>query len=375
MAVTKLERAKVSIVLQHPFFARILMDRPMIEDKTIPTAGVDQRGQLYYNPDFLEKLTPNQIVFLLCHEAMHVVWQHPARVGHRQKGRWNIATDAVINDTLRDCGIGEWIEGGVNMPGSKEKTADQVYNELPNMEQNGGGGNGAGGIGDDLLQRGAPVSAEEAERIEAETKVLVAQAAQVAKMAGKLPGSLAKMVADLIETKIPWHEKLERFMVNFTKGDYSWNRPNRRLAHVAYLPSTGTVPEMGPVVLQVDVSGSVSAQEIAHYNGHIKGIVELCRPSQVHVLYTDTRVCRHDVFEQGEEVNIEFYSGGGTDMEAGFAHVDKEGIEPDVFVCLTDGYTGFNEANAPSYPVVWVISSPNVTAPYGENIHFDMERT
>lgn len=374
MAVTKLERAKVSIVLQHPFFARILMDRPMIEDPTVPTAGVDQRGQIYYNAKFIETLTPGQIVFLLCHEAMHVVWQHPARVAHRNKRRWNIATDAVINDTLRECGIGEWIECGVNMPGSKEKTADQVYNELPEQDGGDGSGEGPGGIGDDLLQRGAPVTAEEAERIEAEVKVLVAQAAQVAKMAGKMPGALAKMVADLIETKIPWHEKLERYMVNFTKGDYSWSRPNRRLAHVAYLPSVGTLPQMGPVVLQIDVSGSVSAQEIAHYNGHIKGIVELCRPSQVHVIYTDTRVCRHDVFEQGEEVNIEFYSGGGTDMEAGFAYVDEEGIEPDVFVCLTDGYTGFNEGNAPSYPVVWVISSPNVTAPYGESIHFDMER-
>lgn len=47
MAVTALDRAKVAIVTQHPFFASILMKRKLIEDNTIPTAAVDQRGQIY----------------------------------------------------------------------------------------------------------------------------------------------------------------------------------------------------------------------------------------------------------------------------------------------------------------------------------------
>jgi predicted metal-dependent peptidase len=79
------------------------------------------------------------------------------------------------------------------------------------------------------------------------------------------------------------------------------------------------------------------------------------------------------VFEQGEEVTLEFYSGGGTDMEAGFDYIAKEGIDPEVFVCLTDGYTDFSVANAPSYPVLWCISS-DIEAPYGENIHFSLEQ-
>jgi len=82
---------------------------------------------------------------------------------------------------------------------------------------------------------------------------------------------------------------------------------------------------------------------------------------------------RYEEFEQDQEVKLEFFSGGGTDMEEGFKFIDEQGINPNVFVCLTDGYTGFNEDNAPDYPVVWCISS-DVQAPYGETVHFEMEQ-
>ena len=373
MAVTTLDRAKVSIVTQHPFFASILMKRKLIADNTIPTAAVDQRGQIYYNPKFVEGLSVDQLVFLLCHEVGHVIGQHASRRGTRHAKKWNIAGDAWINDMLKDAGIGQFIEGGVNMPGSKDETVDEIYNKLPDPPEGSGGGQGPGGIGDDLIERGAPMSQEEADRVDAETRVEIAQAAQAAKAQGKLPGAIAKIVADLIEPKTPWYEVLERYMVSFTKGDYSWARPNRRFAEYAYLPSVGSVQECGEIVIQVDVSGSISKLELDHYNGHLKRIVELCSPERVHVLYTDTAVAKHEVFERGEEVELTFYCGGGTDMEAGFDYLDEHGINPEVFVCLTDGYTSFNTDKAPAYPVVWCISS-NIEAPYGDNIHFELEQ-
>jgi predicted metal-dependent peptidase len=372
MAVTKLDRAKVAIVTQHPFFASILMKRKLIEDNTIPTAAVDQRGQIYYNKDFVESLSVDQLVFLLCHEVGHVIGQHSGRRGARDAKRWNVAGDAWINDMLKAASVGQFIEGGVNMPGSKDETVDEIYNKLPQTPPGDGGG-GPGGIGDDLIQRGAPMGPDEATRVDAETRVEVAQAAQAAKAQGKMPGALAKIVADLIDPGTPWHEVLERYMTSFIKGDYTWSRPNRRfIGQGVYLPSSGKLPEMGEVVIQVDVSGSISKRELDYYNGHLARIIEQCHPERVHVLYTDTRVCKHEVFEQGEEMRLEFYSGGGTDMEAGFKFIEEQGIEPAVFVCLTDGYTDFNPSSNPAYPVVWCISS-EIEAPYGDTIHFELE--
>jgi predicted metal-dependent peptidase len=318
MAVTKLDRAKVAVVTQHPFFASILMKRQLIEDNTIPTAAVDQRGQIYYNKEFLEGLEVDEIVFVLAHEVGHVIGQHALRRGARNAKKWNIAGDAWINDMLKDAGIGSVIPNCVNMPGSKDDTVDNIYNNLPDDPD----GDGPGGTGDDLIERGSPLSADEADRIDAETRVEIAQAAQAAKAQGKMPASLAKIVADLIDSHTPWQDILERYMTTFTRGDYTWARPNRRFADV-YLPSTGKSPEMGEVVIQVDVSGSISKIELDHYNGHLQRIVSLCNPSRVHVLYVDTVVAKHEVFEQGEEVALTFYCGGGTDMEAGFNYIAK----------------------------------------------------
>jgi predicted metal-dependent peptidase len=127
---------------------------------------------------------------------------------------------------------------------------------------------------------------------------------------------------------------------------------------------------MGEVVVQVDVSGSISKQELAYYNGHLSRIIEMCRPEKVHVIYTDTEVKKHMEFDCGEEVSLEFFSGGGTDMEAGFDFCAEQGIEPVVFVCLTDMYTSFTAE--PTFPVIWCASS-DVVAPYGETIPFVME--
>jgi predicted metal-dependent peptidase len=368
MKVTTLDKAKVSLVTQHPFFASILMKRQLIEDETIPTAAVDQRNQIYINPTWFNTLSVEEVVFVLAHEIGHVIGQHATRRGARQPKKWNIAGDAWINDMLKAADIGTPIKGCVQMDGSKDETVDEIYNKLPDDPT----GDGPGGTGDDIIERGSPLTPEEATRIDAETRVEIAQAAQAAKAQGKMPTALAKIIADLIDPGTPWHEILERYMTSYVRGDYSWSRPNRRFADIAYLPSTGKVAEMGEVVIQVDVSGSISKTELAYYNGHMARIIEQCNPERVHVLYVDTGVCKHEVFEQGEEVALEFYSGGGTDMEAGFEFLAKEGIEPEVFVCLTDGYTNFNVDKAPNYPVLWCISS-DINAPYGENIHFSLE--
>lgn len=368
---TKLDRAKVALALDHPFFASILMKRKLTARDDIPTAAVDQRGQIYYNPKFVESLTVPQCVFLLAHEVGHVIGQHAARLGSRNAKKWNIAGDAWINDMLRAADVGEFIDGGVDMPGSKDRTVDEIYNELPDPTDGSGNGNGPGGIGDDLLDEGQPMTDDERQRLDAELRVEIAQAAQAAKMQGKLPTALAEIVAELISVRTPWYDILMRYVSTFTKVDYSWSRPNRRyLSSGHYLPSVGSTPTMGELVVQVDVSGSISRQELAHYNGHLQAIVQAVNPERVHVLYVDTKVQRHDVFEHGDEFSLEFFSGGGTHMPSGLDYIVEHGIEPAVCVVLTDMGTDFG--TEPDFPVIWCAST-DIVAPYGETIRFELE--
>jgi predicted metal-dependent peptidase len=374
--VSKLDKAKASIVLDHPFFASILLRRPMKFREDIPWFAIDNRGTIYVNPKSVEGLSVPEIVWGLCHECLHYMGQHMNRKQGRDHKRWNRATDAWANDTLTSAGIGQAIANTVNMPGSKDKTCEEIYAEMPEGDEGGGGGDGegggdnGGGMGDDILDEGKPVTESEAKEMAAHAKIEVAEAAQAAKMRGKMPGALAEFVADFLESKTPWFTILERHMIDMTSQESSWMRPNRRFIGAGtYLPSMAKAPSMGEIVVQVDVSGSISRDELAAYNGHLSRIHSQCKPSKTHVIYTDTQVQKHVEFGPDDEVALEFFSGGGTHMPAGFDWCAAEGITPAVLVTLTDGYTGFDED--PGYPTIWCISS-DVRAPYGETVHFDM---
>lgn len=383
--VTNLDKAKAQIVLDHPFFASLLLRHPVQERTDINTLAVDAKGQIYYNAKFIETLTVPQLVWGLCHEVMHKVGQHALRIGSRDHRKWNYAGDAWINDTLDSCGIGQRIPNTVDMKGSKDNTVENIYDNLPDDPNGSGSGSGAGsngsssymdgdGLGDDIIP-GDSISEAEAKELEANAKVEIAEAAQAAKMRGKMPSALEKIVCDVLNVKTPWYELLEIYMADKVSNDYTWTRPNRRFIGAdMYLPSVGSQNTMGEVVIQIDVSGSVSKTELAYYNGHLSRIVEQCAPERVHVIYTDTQVRKHETFERGEAVTLEFYCGGGTDMTEGYRYIAAQDIDPEVFITLTDGYTDFPKQV--DWPSVWCISSDHIRAPdeAGLTVHFEMDQ-
>jgi predicted metal-dependent peptidase len=376
-----IEKARAFVILDHPFFATIMLKRPFVESLACPTLAVTGSGTIFYNPAFIATKTADNVVWAICHEILHYASGHAMRRQHRDPAKFNYAADMWINDTLNRANVGQKIEGCIDVPGSADRTVEDIYAGFPPDDDNGGGGGqgqGSGGknttgqgddpIADDMEDDGMTES-EQAE-VDANRKIEVAEAAQVAKMKGKLPGILQKFAEDTIEQKTPWYDILQEYMNGFVSTEASWTKPNKRYTPDFYLPAQANTPSMGEVVVQVDVSGSISRQEIRCYNGHLKRILEDCKPSKVHVTYVDTRVQRHDVFEFGEEIKIEYFSGGGTDMPEGLRYLDSKGIEPDVAVVLTDGFTDFG--NAPDFPVVWCISTEKIEATHGKSIHFDM---
>ena len=66
-----------------------------------------------------------------------------------------------------------------------------------------------------------------------------------------------------------------------------------------------------------------------------------------------------------------FGRGGGTDMGAGIVWLNENGVEPDVCVVLTDGYTPW-PARAPDFPLA-VLCTTDQQIPYGELIPYRMD--
>lgn len=89
------------------FYKLAAIGEPVLTDR-VPTAAVsfDKEGNqlsYFFNPDFIEKITPYEIMFVMCHEMLHVIFNHGKRFNLEDKGLAqlnNIASDIVINHYL-----------------------------------------------------------------------------------------------------------------------------------------------------------------------------------------------------------------------------------------------------------------------------------
>ena len=394
----KIGKACVQLLLRHPFFGSLVYQHDYLVSQEVPTAGVTPDGLMLFNPDFVETCSREELMFLVAHEVMHVVFAHALRRGHRDHELYNIACDAVINEILIAEGVGKFIDGGIRMKGAEARTSESIYEELagrikkpkkataPGLagldlasgtcsadnDGNGKGGSINGGNNKnsdkneqsysgtlsikDLPESVPPMTQEQINEQISMGKINLGQAASLARARGLMSGMLGRFVDQALESKMPWHQLLERYLLNKADQRYTWSRPDKRRLNIAYLPRRERVPSMGEVVLGIDVSGSISDSEVAAFIGHCQAIFELCHPKKVYVVYCTTRVEAVDEFEKGEDIEPRKNLWcGGTHMPAIMAWIEKKQIEPDVCITFTDGYTAYPEESEVPCPLVWVL--------------------
>ena len=391
----KINKAAVSLLLRHPFFGSLLYRHEVLITTSVETAAVSVDRVIMLNPEFVQKCFPAQLEFLLAHEVMHIVFAHIARRGDRDPVIYNIACDAVINETLIVEGVGEFIEGGIRMLGAQYRTSESIYDEIapklkprkktsPSKGQgltlplfpNGLEANGQAGVSEDddssgsnspfigklnipdLPRQARQLTQEEINEQIEEGKIELGQALTTARTCGNMSGLLGRFINSILESSLPWYQILERYMVSKANQRYNWSRPDRRRLNIAYLPRRERFPSLGTVVIGIDVSGSISDKEIAAYLGHCQRIFELCRPRKVYVVYCTTHVEAVDEFEENEPLEPrKNLWHGGTYMPAIMDWIAMKEIETDVCVTFTDGYTDFPSENQVPCPLVWVLSS------------------
>jgi predicted metal-dependent peptidase len=363
----KMARAKTSLILLHPFYATLACNIPWIKSTEIPTMATDG-DHVYWNPDFVDKMTLDETKGVICHEIMHCVFLHMFRMGARDRYNWNVATDYVINDLLTKEGFvlpkGALLNPQLVQAG--KELAENVYSMLPPPpppDKNGQQpGMGNGGPMDKLMEP----KGTQAERTAKSNimKVRIAQAAQAAKMCGKLSGNLERLVGEELRPQVDWKDVLRRFVSVRAKVESSYAKPKRRfLADDLYLPSL-TGERMGGLTVAVDCSGSIGARELNEFAAEIYAIVEDCRPAHLDVLYFDSEISHHDHYEPDDAPRIVGHGGGGTAFSPIFKYVSAKALEPVACVVLTDGYCS-DYGDAPEYPVLWVTTGAEVF-PWGE---------
>ena len=361
----QLARAKTDLILKHPFVGTVAMNMPFELSDKIPTAATNGKRVLF-NPKFLESLTGEETIFLVAHECMHPMLEHNYRRFERTKARWNAAADYVINKLLTDEGIGQMPKMGLLSNEIYEKgggTSDGIYNILPEDKET----SGYGGTGLDECEDGEGTQAD-LDQQAAEMRVTVAQAAQAAKMMGKLSVGMARLVDEILNPKVDWRDVLQQFVEKCRDDSRSWARPNRRfLSQGMYLPSPDG-ETMGELVVAVDCSGSIGAEELNQFAAEVTTIHEDQRPKKITVMYFDSVISHVDEFGKDDELTIAAHGGGGTAFSPIFRKVDELMIEPVACVVLTDLCCN-DFGPAPGYPVLWVSNyKDGEDTPFGDTV-------
>lgn len=365
----KLSRAKTQMVLNYPFFATIALNMDFIFDDTLnpPTAATNGK-EVRFHPDFVKKLSSDEMIFLVCHEVMHPVLDHISRRGNRDPMKWNIAADIVVNQILTDDGVGRMPACGIRDLELFRKgggLADTIYNLLPDPPEGQKPGDGSPGSSLDNLMD-APGDASQKAATAAEWRVVVAQASRIAEARGKLSANLKRFVNQVLHPKVDWRDVLRRFVEKQRTDQRTYSRPNRRFATMDIILPSVSGETMGDLVVAIDCSGSVGRSELSQFTTEVTAIHADARPKNLHVIYFDSEVCGHDRYEFDETPKISAHGGGGTAFSPIFRFIDKQGIDPVACVVLTDLYCS-DFGDAPGYPVLWV-SYGSDRAPWGEVI-------
>lgn len=131
--ITALKR---KMLVKYPFFGSVVANVDYKEDKEIPTAGTDGET-IYYNPEFLERLSVEEQTFIFAHEVCHIAFNHILRSDGKDQRLWSIATDGVINQFLKNDGL-KMAPDGVDMAEAIDYDAEQLYEKLLKEKQQNG---------------------------------------------------------------------------------------------------------------------------------------------------------------------------------------------------------------------------------------------
>jgi len=430
-------KARAKLMKGNIGMASMLLSLTLIEANercdTMATDGVN----IYWNDEFVKTLTDKEIQAVLVHEASHVIWEHPLRIGKRNHAIWNVATDYVINSWIAYDLYMELPKDGLLDRKYRGQSAEQVYRTLTNDDEalqdaidemksksddsdsdesesgegegdsdNEGEGEGkgsgkslteelenmkpsSGGVSMPKDEEGNELSESALSEIKEKIQRTISRADKLESVCNDGSSIMGGAVQTMNESYVDWVDVMKDLLTSAISNNPTWSRLNKRHSwRGVNLPSKDKEPQGGEIVVAIDTSCSVSQEELNIFATETQSLCEECGINKIRVTYCDTSIIRNpttgewwDEFDlDNEELEFNLRGGGGTRFEPPFNLFNDETDDTDdviAFIYFTDGYCDVRAEVEPSVPVIWALSTNQnymrYEYPFGENVHINME--
>jgi predicted metal-dependent peptidase len=378
----KLLAARLHAVKVRPYLAAALFALRIVEDRAVPTMGVDAYWRCYVSPAFVAQMSVEDLAGVWVHEVSHLLRDHHARGarfaaaqddedGPGERLRRNIAADFEINDDI--YGDGLRLPRGAVLPGRlglRDGLLMEEYLRTAPMTDLAADlawlDCGSGADGQARPWELGPDGADGLTRQQRDAvRFRVAEA--IKGRPGSAPKGWKRWADEAFQAPQPWRQLLGA-AIRAAAGapgvgeNHTYRRPSRRSAALSgvVLPSLRRMPPRVCVV--IDTSASVSDAELGCALLEVAAIARAVggRRDLVSVVSCDAAagvaipLCRAE--------SMELIGGGGTDLRSGFARAVRRRPVPDVIVALTDGQTPWPSAPPPSRTVVGLFPRPWASA-------------
>ncbi len=233
------------------------------------------------------------------------------------------------------------------------------------------GSDGEPGDGEDGFSDSNSGDTEES-MSETDWRVANQQTMNVCEKAGRLGAHIKAMIQAETQSKEDWKSRLWQYVDHVIPKDFSYRNPNKNLLRRRIIVA-GLKKENCPrILLAVDVSGSITNQDLKSPARELTDILNTCRPEQVDVWYCDTSIKKEEVFYPDDpEIKLEVIGRGGTAFAPVFDRIPKMDQQPALLIYFTDLCTfDWPYVKDPGIPVIWLVPQRYEwyvrTIPFGE---------
>lgn len=352
-------RAKSLLTMKHPYFG-MLASRLKHEPSENVRAYASNGKRFLYNPEFMERRTNEEIMFILTNCVMHHILSHQQRRLGRVGSLWQLATDYAINNLLHKNGL--HIPQGANFNEEfKDMYAEEIY-ELLKEEHFKGVDDAFENSDENNEEKKDEKTFANTENIddeldpetESQWHYAASVAQEVALKKSAMPSDLHRLAKKVIANDVDWKFELYNAVNRHMRNNYAFMPPNKKHMYRGFaLPSLTS--DTLSLCVAIDTSGSIDDALLGAFMEEFKSIMQNFPSVKIELLIADAKVHAHYTFQGGEKMDFALKGGGGTDYRPTFDYIEANLPMNTMLLYFTDG-DGWFPKYSPNYEVLWALS-------------------